>query len=64
MSDDENNHETFSCGRPLSMEFDVVGNNLIVIHSSLGIFEVDLDSGKKKILVSPDEVVGTNVREI
>lgn len=60
--DDEDNYETFPCGRPLGMAFDVLGNNLIVIHSSLGVFEVNLENGEKKVLVSDDDVIGEDVR--
>lgn len=62
-SDDEDNYETFPCGRPLGMTFDVLDeNNLIVVHSFMGIFEVNLKTGDKKILLSNEEVIGKEVR--
>lgn len=44
------------------MAFDTTGNNLIVMHSSQGVFEVDLESGNKKLLVSVKDVIGQTVR--
>ena len=55
-------YESVACGRPLGMDFDTLGNNLIVSHSYLGIFEVNIESGEKKHLVKNDEVIGENVR--
>jgi hypothetical protein len=55
-------YESHPCGRPLGMEFDTLGNNLIVSHSYHGIFEVNIDSGEKIHLVKNDEVIGENVR--
>jgi hypothetical protein len=43
------------------MVFDTLGNNLIVAHSSKGIFEVNLDSGKIKQLVLENQVIGETV---
>lgn len=43
------------CGRPLGMAFDTIGNNLIVADAYYGIWSVDLNSGKKTQLVSPNE---------
>ena len=54
--------ESVPCGRPLGMDFDTLGNNLIVSHSYHGIFEVNIDSGEQKHLVKNDEVIGENVR--
>lgn len=62
-SDDEDNYETFPCGRPLGMAFDTLDeNNLIVIHSYLGVFEVNVKTGEKKLLASNEEVIGEDVR--
>lgn len=44
--------------------FDTQGNNLIVSHSYEGIYEVNLENGKKKLLVGRDEVIGEKVRNI
>jgi hypothetical protein len=61
--DDEDNYETFPCGRPLGMAFDVLDEDmLIVVHSYLGIFEVNIKTGQKKMLISNEEVFGENVR--
>ncbi|KAG5679181.1 hypothetical protein PVAND_008770 [Polypedilum vanderplanki] len=51
-------YELIPCGRPLGMNFDTLGNNLIVMHSYDGIYEVNLDSGDKKLLVSRDTIIG------
>lgn len=45
-------------GRPLGMNFDTIGNNLIVADAYYGIFEVDLETGAEKQLVAADEVIG------
>jgi hypothetical protein len=55
--------ERVPCGRPLGMAFDAEGNNLIVMHSYDGIYEVNLESGRKKLLVSRETVIGQNVRQ-
>lgn len=44
------------------MAFDTVGNNLIVMHSLHGVFEVDLKTGEKKQLVFEKDVIGDEVR--
>lgn len=44
------------------MAFDTIGDNLIVMHSFLGIFEVDLITGQKKQLVTESDVIGDEVR--
>lgn len=62
ISDDEDNYETFPCGRPLGMAFDVLNDNILVIHSYLGIFEVNINTGEKKLLISNEEVIGDDVR--
>lgn len=43
------------CGRPLGMAFDTIGNNLIVADAYYGIWSVDLKTGKKQQLVTPNE---------
>jgi hypothetical protein len=55
------NYEELVCGRPLGMNFDTQGDNLIVADSNDGIFEVNLKSGQKKRLISPDYFIGTLV---
>lgn len=57
-------YEQHPCGRPLGMVFDTLGNNLIVAHSYLGIFLVDIDTGKKSHLVKNDDIIGEKVRRI
>jgi hypothetical protein len=44
------------------MAFDTIGQNLIVMHSFEGVFEVDLMSGEKKQLVSEQDMIGVDVR--
>ena len=55
--------ENLQCGRPLGIAFDTMGENLIVVHSSKGIFEVDLKSGDQKLLVSDQDLIGTEVSQ-
>ncbi|CRL06686.1 CLUMA_CG019603, isoform A [Clunio marinus] len=58
------NDDKAPCGRPLGMAFDTIGNNLIVMHTYQGIFEVDLINGNKKLLVSSKDIIGSdNPRE-
>jgi sugar lactone lactonase YvrE len=45
------------CGRPLGLNFDTIGDNLIVADAYYGIFEVNLQTGVKTQLVSPNEVI-------
>lgn len=47
--------EEARCGRPLGLAFDTIGNGLIVADAYYGIWEIDLTSGKKKILISPNQ---------
>ncbi|XP_005175371.2 adipocyte plasma membrane-associated protein Hemomucin [Musca domestica] len=49
--------EESRCGRPLGLAFDTQGNNLLVADAYYGIWQVDLDSHKKKLLVSPQQVL-------
>lgn len=58
---DNSNYNEAPCGRPLGMAFDVLGDNLIVMHSFLGVFEVSLTTGEKKRLVSENERIGLEV---
>lgn len=51
----EDIYEESRCGRPLGLAFDTLGNSLIIADAYYGIWQVDLDNGKKKILVSPQE---------
>jgi len=50
--------ENVPCGRPLGMAFDTIGHNLIVMHSLLGVFTVDLKTGEKTQLVFENDVIG------
>lgn len=61
-SDNADVGEKAPCGRPLGMAFDTIGNNLIVVHSYQGVFEVDLKTGEKNQLVSESVVIGDEVR--
>lgn len=45
------------CGRPLGLAFDTKGSNLIVSDAYYGIWLVDLATGNKEQLVSPDTVL-------
>lgn len=50
------------CGRPLGMAFDTLGNNLIVSDAYYGIWLVDLNNGKKTLLISPNEELDGIIR--
>lgn len=52
------------CGRPLGTAFDVNDNKLIVMHSYEGVYEVNIENGEKKLLVSRNDVIGEIVRII
>ncbi|XP_004533668.1 adipocyte plasma membrane-associated protein [Ceratitis capitata] len=55
--------EESRCGRPLGLAFDTQGNNLIVSDAYYGIWQVDLNSNEKKLLVSPNqELPGKDVQ--
>uniref|UniRef100_A0A182S9V2 Strictosidine synthase conserved region domain-containing protein n=1 Tax=Anopheles maculatus TaxID=74869 RepID=A0A182S9V2_9DIPT len=45
------------CGRPLGLDFDTKGNNLIVADPYLGIWQVHIKTGEKKLLVSKDKAI-------
>ncbi|XP_065372503.1 adipocyte plasma membrane-associated protein Hemomucin [Calliphora vicina] len=47
--------EESRCGRPLGLSFDSQGNNLLVADAYYGLWQVDLNSNKKKLLVSPQQ---------
>ncbi|ALC45573.1 Ssl2 [Drosophila busckii] len=49
------NHEEAICGRPLGMAFDTQGSNLIVADAYYGLWQVDLTSHKKKLLIAPSQ---------
>lgn len=53
----------FICGRPLGMAFDTISDNLIVMDTTDGIFELNLTSGEKKHFVSDKAVIGLIVRK-
>lgn len=44
------------------MAFDADEENLIVMHSLLGVFEVNRKTGEKKQLVTEKDVIGLKVR--
>ncbi|KAL7731234.1 hypothetical protein ACLKA6_014421 [Drosophila palustris] len=55
-------YEEARCGRPLGMAFDTQGNNLIVADAYYGLWQVDLTSHKKQLLVSPrQELPGKSI---
>lgn len=54
--------ESLPCGRPLGFAFDISENNLIVMQSYEGVYEVNIESGEKKLLVSRNDVIGETVR--
>lgn len=58
---DENNPK-FICGRPLGMAFDTISENLIVIDTTSGIYELNLKNGEKKQILSEKAVFGKDVR--
>lgn len=58
----DNSNDDKTCGRPLGMAFDTIENGLIVVHSSQGVFQVNLGTGEKKLLVSATDVIGDEVR--
>uniref|UniRef100_A0A8D8CUH0 Adipocyte plasma membrane-associated protein n=1 Tax=Culex pipiens TaxID=7175 RepID=A0A8D8CUH0_CULPI len=45
------------CGRPLGIAFDTQGNNLIVAEPYSGLWQVQIKTGERKLLVSLDEVL-------
>ncbi|XP_036217108.1 adipocyte plasma membrane-associated protein Hemomucin isoform X2 [Bactrocera oleae] len=47
--------EEARCGRPLGLAFDTQGNNLIVADAYYGIWQIDLNTNQKKLLVSPHQ---------
>ncbi|XP_037943920.1 adipocyte plasma membrane-associated protein-like, partial [Teleopsis dalmanni] len=47
--------EESRCGRPLGLAFDTQGNNLIISDAYYGIWSVDLNTNKRKLLVSPQQ---------
>lgn len=58
----DTSYELKSCGRPLGSAFDIKENSLIVIQSYEGVYEVNIETGEKKLLVSRNDVIGDNVR--
>lgn len=47
----EGYHQEAKCGRPLGMAYDRKRNHLVVADAYYGIYEIDLSSGKKSLLV-------------
>uniref|UniRef100_A0A182NRS3 Strictosidine synthase conserved region domain-containing protein n=1 Tax=Anopheles dirus TaxID=7168 RepID=A0A182NRS3_9DIPT len=45
------------CGRPLGIDFDTKGNNLIVVDPYLGIWQVHIKTGEKKLLISKTNAI-------
>lgn len=55
-------HEESKCGRPLGLEFDNNGN-LFVADAYYGLFQVNIKTGEKKVLVDPEtEINGKKPR--
>lgn len=54
--------ENSVCGRPLGMAFDTISENLIVTDTANGIFELNVENGKKKQIVSSKVELGSEVR--
>lgn len=51
------------CGRPLGLAWDTIKeDNLIVMDSSTGIFELNVKTKKLKLIVLTNQVVGNEVR--
>lgn len=46
----------------MGLAFDTIGNNLIVADSYYGIWQVDLAYGKKKLLISPQQMLDGNIK--
>ncbi|KAH8362784.1 hypothetical protein KR084_000930 [Drosophila pseudotakahashii] len=58
----EDIYEESRCGRPLGLAFDTQGNNLIIADAYYGLWQVDLASNKKTLLVSPaQELAGKSI---
>ncbi|CAD7084395.1 unnamed protein product [Hermetia illucens] len=55
-------YEEQKCGRPLGMDFDTIGNNLIVADAYYGIWQVDITNGKKKLLISPNQELDGKIK--
>jgi len=45
------------CGYPLGLAFDTQGNNLIIADAHYGIWQVNLETKVKTMLVSPKEIL-------
>lgn len=56
--------EEHICGRPLGLAHDTQGDNLIVIDTYYGLWEVNLKTSQKKQLVTPEQVIGVKVSRI
>lgn len=59
----DENDPKYICGRPLGLAFDTIGDNLIVMDTTAGVFELSLKNGQKKQLVSETDVIGVDVRK-
>lgn len=53
-----------TCGRPLGLDFDNIPNHLIVADAYYGIWQVNINDGKKLQLVSPEEIIDGKVKNI
>jgi len=49
----------FVCGRPLGMSFDTISENIIVLDTTDGVFELNIKNGEKKQFVSDKTVIGS-----
>ncbi|XP_034662395.1 adipocyte plasma membrane-associated protein isoform X2 [Drosophila subobscura] len=58
----EDIYEESRCGRPLGLAFDTQGNNLIVADAYYGLWQVDLKTNKKTLLVSPAQELDGKVK--
>ncbi|XP_065074296.1 adipocyte plasma membrane-associated protein Hemomucin-like [Ochlerotatus camptorhynchus] len=45
------------CGRPLGIAFDTQGNNLIVMEPYFGVYQVQIKTGEKKLLIPMDQII-------
>lgn len=58
----EDIYEESRCGRPLGLAFDTQGNNLLIADAYYGLWQVDLGTNKKTLLVSPaQELAGKTI---
>lgn len=56
------NNPKYICSRPLGMSFDTISENIIVLDTTDGVFELNIKNGEKKQFVSDQTVIGSTVR--